>query len=214
MTATATSLNNNFKDIITSRHSVRVYDPTFKISREEMTEILEEATLAPSSVNLQPWRFLVIDSPEGKLTLEELAPRNKRQVTTSSAIIAVFGDMNAFDNADEIMSTDVEKGYMPQEIKEQIMANYTDLFGRMPANAFREMILIDGGLVSMQLMLSARAHGYDTNPIGGYDKTRIAEAFGMEKERYVPVMLISIGKAAQDPRITSRLPIDRIAEWK
>lgn len=211
---TATTLSNDFKEIISTRHSVRVYDPSVKISREEMTEMLEEATLAPSSVNLQPWRFLVIDSPEGKATLEELAPGNKNQVTTSSAVIAVFGDMNAFDNADYIMSTDVEKGFMPQEIKEQIMANYTDLFGRIPAQAFREMILIDGGLVSMQLMLSARAHGYDTNPIGGYDKSRIAEAFGMEKDRYVPVMLISVGKAVKEPRKTSRLPIDRIAQWK
>ncbi|AOZ90933.1 nitroreductase family protein [Paenibacillus crassostreae] len=211
---TETTLNNDFKDIITSRHSVRVYDPTVTISRVEMTEILEEATLAPSSVNLQPWRFLVIDSPEGKSTLEELAPGNKNQVTTSSAVVAVFGDMNAFENADEIMSTDVERGYMPQEIKDQVMANYTDLFGRIPAQAFREMILIDGGLVSMQLMLSARARGYDTNPIGGYDKSRIAEAFGMEKERYVPVMLISVGKATKEPRRTSRLPVDRIAEWK
>lgn len=211
---TVTSLNNDFKEIITTRRSVRLYDPTVKISREEMTEMLEEATLAPSSVNLQPWRFLVIDSPEGKSTLEELAPRNRTQVTTSSAIIAVFGDMNAFDNADEIMGTAVEKGYLPQEIKDQMMANYTDLFKRIPAQAFREMILIDSGLVSMQLMLSARAHGYDTNPIGGYDKSRIAEAFGMDKERYVPVMLISVGKAAKEARRTTRLPIDRITEWK
>ena len=122
--------------------------------------------------------------------------------------------MNAFDNADEIMGTAVERGYLPQEIKDQMMANYTDLFGRIPAQAFREMILIDSGLVSMQLMLAARARGYDTNPIGGYDKSRIAEAFGMEKERYVPVMLISIGKAAKEARLTTRLPIDRIAEWK
>ena len=50
-----------FLDVIQERRSVRSYDPTVKISREEMTEILELATLAPSSSNLQPWRFLVID---------------------------------------------------------------------------------------------------------------------------------------------------------
>lgn len=211
---TVTSLNNDYKEIITTRRSVRVYDPTVKISREEMNEILEEATLAPSSVNLQPWRFLVVESPEGKSTLEELAPSNKTQVATSSAVIAVFADMNAFENADEIMGTAVEKGFLPQEIKDQLMANYTNLFERLPAQAFREMILIDSGLVSMQLMLSARARGYDTNPIGGFDKSNIAEAFGMEKERYVPVMLISVGKAAKEARRTTRLPINRIAEWK
>lgn len=211
---TVNSVIKDYKEVISSRRSVRVYDPAVRISHEEMTEILEEATLAPSSVNLQPWRFLVIDSPEGKAALEELAPGNLHQVKTSSAVIAVFGDMNAFDNADEIMSSAVERGFMPQDVKEKIMANYTDLFGRISAGAFREMILIDCGLVSMQLMLSARAHGYDTNPIGGYDKSRIAEAFGMDKERYVPVMLISIGKAAKEARKTTRLPIDRVAQWK
>lgn len=211
---TVDSVIKDYKEVISSRRSVRVYDPAVKISREEMTEILEEATLAPSSVNLQPWRFLVIDSPEGKATLEELAPGNLNQVKTSSAVIAVFGDMNAFDNADDIMSSSVERGFLPQEVKEQVMANYTALFGRMSPETFREMILIDSGLVSMQFMLSARAHGYDTNPIGGYDKSRIAEAFGMDKERYVPVMLISIGKAAKEARKTTRLPIDRVAQWK
>lgn len=205
---------NDFKAIVAGRKSVRAYDPTVKISREEMTELLEEATLAPSSVNLQPWRFLVVESEEGKAKLAELAPRNLSQVQTSAAVIAVFGDMKAFDNADEIMSSAVEKGYLPQEVKEQLMTNYTGLFSTLPAPVFRDMILLDTGLVSMQIMLSARARGYDTNPIGGYDKARIAEMFDLDPERYVPSMLISIGKAAQAARPSTRLPVDRIAEWK
>lgn len=66
----------------------------------------------------------------------------------------------------------------------------------------------------MQLMLTARAHGYDTNPIGGYDKENIAEAFGLEKERYVSVMLLSIGKAADEGYASYRLPVAKIAQWK
>ncbi|MNO06861.1 putative NAD(P)H nitroreductase YodC [compost metagenome] len=75
-------------------------------------------------------------------------------------------------------------------------------------------MLIDGALVAMQLMLVARAHGYDTNPIGGFEKDQIAEAFGMEKDRYVPVMLLSIGKAVDAGYPSVRLPIDKVAEWK
>ncbi|MGD6840818.1 nitroreductase family protein, partial [Bacillus thuringiensis] len=84
---------NNFNQIITGRRSIPNYDPSVKISKEEMTEILTEATLAPSSVNLQPWRFVVIDSPEGKEKLAPLAKFNQTQVKTSSAVIAVFVDM-------------------------------------------------------------------------------------------------------------------------
>ena len=39
MTQTKT-LNNDFQDIITGRRSIRYYDPSVKISREEMKEIL------------------------------------------------------------------------------------------------------------------------------------------------------------------------------
>lgn len=108
---------NDFTEILTGRRSIRKYDTSVKISKEEMTEILTEATLAPSSVNMQPWRFLVIDSAEGKATLAPLARFNQLQVETSAAMIAVFGDLNNFDNAEEIYSKAVDLGYMPAEVK-------------------------------------------------------------------------------------------------
>lgn len=73
--------------------------------------------------------------------------------------------------------------------------------------------MTDCGLVAMQLMLVARAHGYDTNPIAGFDKNHINEVFGIDKDRYTPVMLISIGKAADNGFPTMRLPVESIAEW-
>ncbi|WP_156735321.1 nitroreductase family protein [Bacillus velezensis] len=205
---------NDFMDIMKGRRSIRNYDPAVKISKEEMTQILEEATTAPSSVNAQPWRFLVIDSPEGKEKLAPLASFNQTQVSTSSAVIAVFADMNSDDYLEEIYSKAVELGYMPQEVKDRQIAALTAHFEKLPEQVNRETILIDGGLVSMQLMLTARAHGYDTNPIGGYDKEKIAEVFGMDKESYVPVMLLSIGKAADEGYASYRLPIETIAQWK
>ncbi|WP_176524757.1 nitroreductase family protein [Bacillus sp. AFS018417] len=205
---------NNFTEIMTGRRSIRKYDSSVKISKEEMTEILTEATLAPSSVNMQPWRFLVIDSAEGKEKLAPLAKFNQLQVETSAAMIAVFGDLNNFENAEEIYGKAVELGYMPSEVKESQMEKLTAYFSTVSPEVMKDTVLIDGGLVAMQLMLTARAHGYDTCPIGGYEKDKIAEAFGLDKERYVPVMLISIGKAADSGYKSVRLPIDKIAQWK
>ncbi|MBV6685233.1 nitroreductase family protein [Bacillus sp. JRC01] len=206
--------NNDFQDLITGRRSIRNYDPSVKISKEEMKEILTEATLAPSSVNLQPWRFLVIDSEEGKATLAPLAKFNQTQVNTSSAVIAVFVDMNSLDYTDRIYNDAVEKGLMPAEVRDRQIPGIKGMLSQVPVQEMREMNLIDAGLVSMQLMLAARHHGYDTNPIGGYEKDQIAEAYGMDKERYYPVMLISIGKAADAGYQSVRLPIDEITEWK
>ena len=53
-------VNNDFSDITFGRKSVRVYDETVKISHEEMLTMIQEATTAPSSVNMQPWRFVVV----------------------------------------------------------------------------------------------------------------------------------------------------------
>ncbi|TCP65784.1 nitroreductase family protein [Baia soyae] len=205
---------NDFKEILAGRRSIRAYDTSVKITKEEMTEILTEATLAPSSVNMQPWRFLVIESDEAKATLAPLARFNQVQVETSSAMIAVFGDLNNFEYGEEIYSKAVDLGYMPAEVKEGQMSRLTAHFSTLDPQVNKETVLIDGGLAAMQLMLVARAHGYDTCPIGGFEKDKIPEAFGLDKDRYVPVMLISIGKAADNGYKSVRLPVDKIAQWK
>lgn len=211
---TTTRLNTTFNEIVKGRRSIRKYDTTVKISKEEMNEIIETATLAPSSVNLQPWRFLVIDSDEAKATLAPLARFNQTQVATSSAMIVLFGDLNTVDYLEEIYGRAVELGYMPKEVKESQIKAITAHYANMTAEELKETVLIDGGLVAMQFMLTARAHGYDTCPIGGFEKDQIAEAFGMDKDRYIPVMMISIGKAADEGYQSVRLPVERITTWK
>ena len=204
---------NDFNEIVNGRRSIKQYDPTVKISREEMSEILAQASKAPSSINMQPWRFLVIDSDEGKEKLAPLASFNKDKVMSSSAVIAVFGDRQNFDYAEEIYGKAVEHGYMPEEVKEFQLNYFKPLYEGLSDDQMKDIVLLDSGHVSMQLMLVARAYGYDTNPIGGYDKEQIAEAFGLEKERYIPVMLISIGKALNEGFQSYRLPVDTITTW-
>jgi len=204
---------NNFNEIVLERRSVKVYDSEVKISREEMTEILTEASRAPSAINMQPWRFLVIDSPEGKEKLAPLASFNQTQVLTSSAVIAVFYDANNMEYIDEIFGKAVEHGYMPQDIMNMQVQQAKSYYANLSESDLRDMNLIDSGIVSMQLMLVARAHGYDTNPMAGYDKERIAEVFGLNKDRFKPVMLISIGKAAKEGYPSYRLPVETTTTW-
>ncbi|MDQ0229192.1 nitroreductase family protein [Metabacillus malikii] len=204
---------NDFNKIVLERRSVKIYDPEVKISREEIREILVEASQAPSAINMQPWRFLVIDSAEGKEKLATLASFNKTKVLTSSAVIAVFYDANNVEYIDEIYGKAVELGYMPGDVKDTILQQAKPYYASITESDLRDVNLIDTGLVSMQLMLVARAHGYDTNPMAGYEKDKIAEAFGLDKKRYQPVMLISLGKAAQEGYPSYRLPVETTTTW-
>ncbi len=198
-----------FVDVVRERRSVRAYDSTVRISREEMTEILELATLAPSSSNLQPWRFLVIDKPELKDKLLPIA-FNQQQVADASAVIAVLGDVESYKNAEKIYGQAVEAGFMPSDTANSFIERTVGMYSNLPPEVARQIVYTDGGLISMQLMLVARSKGYDTVPMGGYDKAKFVEAFGIT-ERYVPVMLIAIGKATKPGHPTTRLPIEDVA---
>ena len=64
-------VSNDFSDIVYNRRSIRNFDPSVKIPREELLEILDKTVTAPSSVNMQPWRFVVVESAEGKALRKE-----------------------------------------------------------------------------------------------------------------------------------------------
>jgi nitroreductase len=61
----------DFNDLIHSRESIRSYDPSRPVPMDVLTRILEAGRLAPSAANIQPWRFILISSPEmlGKIRL-------------------------------------------------------------------------------------------------------------------------------------------------
>ena len=89
-------VSNDFSDIVYNRRSIRNFDPSVKIPREELLEILDKTVTAPSSVNMQPWRFVVVDSEEGKEKLTPFVSYNGVQNETSSAMVLIFAESKRF----------------------------------------------------------------------------------------------------------------------
>ncbi|MEK4028082.1 nitroreductase family protein [Pseudobacillus sp. FSL P4-0506] len=207
MTTTMQSLS----EVIRNRHSVRKYDPTYKISRNEIEEMLQEAMLAPSSSNLQPWRFIVIDNEEVKKELRAIA-YNQEQVETSSAVIAVLGDVEMYKNVEKVYQSSYEAGFMDEASMNKLIQNTYNTYPNAPVEARANIASFDAGLVSMQLMLIAKANGYDTVTMGGFDKQKFAERFDVP-ERYIPIVLIAIGKAAAPAHKTTRLPLEETVRF-
>lgn len=204
----------NFTDILNSRKSVKGFDPNYKIPKEEMDEILAKAAQAPSSVNMQPWRVAVVESDEAKDTLRPLIQFNTNQNDTSSAMLVIFGDLQCYENADFIYESAVEKGMMPEEVKNQILPLAKDGYKSLPREQMSDIVKIDSSLMAMQLMLVAKQHGYDTNPIGGFEADKIGEALGYPLDRYVPVMIVAIGKKAKEARESFRMPTEKFVEYQ
>ncbi|MCT1577025.1 nitroreductase family protein [Oceanobacillus kimchii] len=207
-------LNNDFVDVVKGRRSVRHYDENVKISREELSEIISEASLAPSSANMQSWRVVVVDTPEGKEKLKPLVRFNTLQNDTSSAMLLIFGDTESYLYAEEIYNTAVQQGKMPAEVRDSQLETILSLFPTLSKEMKVEIAKIDSSLFAMQLMLVARAHGYDTNPMAGFEADQLAKAFDLDEERYAPVMMISIGKAKVEGYESVRLGADQISFWR
>lgn len=206
--------NNTFTDVMLGRKSIRVYDENVKISQLEMLQMIEEATTAPSSVNMQPWRFVVVESPEAKETLKPLIKFNVRQNDTSAAMLLIFGDMECYELGEQIYDQAVAEGKMPEDVRNQQLAAILPYYKNLSKQEMNDIVKIDSSLAAMQFMLVARAHGYDTNPIGGFEKDQLAEAFGLDKDRYVPVMILSVGKAAEEGYQSVRLDAETITNFK
>ena len=51
--------------VIFSRRSIRKYDSSRRVSREQIEDVLGAAMHAPSAMNKQPWEFVVVNEPKG-----------------------------------------------------------------------------------------------------------------------------------------------------
>ncbi|UXV41967.1 nitroreductase family protein [Staphylococcus simulans] len=202
-----------FDDVLRARKSVKVYDPNVKISHEEMDEMLGKAALAPSSINMQPWRVVVVDSEKGKEKVRPAMQFNTRQNDTSAAMVVIFGDLRNYEYGEQIYQGNVDKGYMPQETKDDLLSKFLPFYKGLSLPQMTSIVNIDCSLFAMQFMLVAKAHGYDTNPIGGFDRENIASILGLDPERYVPVMVVAVGKADQAAHHTYRLDVDAFRRY-
>ena len=129
-------------------------------------------------------------------------------------MVLIFGDMNCYELGEEIYNQAVEEGKMPAEVRDQQLNSIIPYYKKFSKEQMNDVVKVDASLAAMQFMLIARAHGYETNPIGGFEANQLAEAFDLEKERYVPVMIVSIGKAKEAGYASVRLSAEKITEFK
>lgn len=197
---------SHLESIVQQRKSVRGYDSNFTIAKEEIESLLSLASRAPSSSNLQPWRVIVINNKELQKELRAIG-NNQAQIEESSAVIAILGDTEAYNNTEKIFNQNVEEGHVTQEIAELTTQRTLALYPNVPVEMRKQIAAYDAGAFAMQFMLLAKERGYDTVTMGGFDKEKFAKRFELP-ENVFPITLIALGKALAPAFGTSRLPIE------
>ncbi len=203
----------DLKNVIEQRKTIKTFNPNVKIARAELEEMLQLAQLAPSKANLQPWRFVVVDELEQKNKLLGHVAFNAPPCETASAVILILADLRYELLLEEILDHDIQHGTLAPQFKENKMSFLTGVHNATTSANIRDQVLIDTSLAAMQLMLIAKDKGYDTHAIGIFDRKAVLEILAVDSERYTPVMLLAIGKAATAPIPSVRLPLEYTVSW-
>ncbi len=178
----------DLEQIIHARHSVRQYEPEQPIPTTELDDMIATAALAPTAMNRQPLRYLVLDSPAARTELLQQVTFNQNQIKTASSLVLIVADLVNDDSA----------AFTP--------GNHT----AAPDTNTLTTNGINAGLAGMQLMLIAQNRGYVTNPMTGFDHAKILSAFGYDEQRYVPLLLIAIGKSSNHGQPSEHKSLDKI----
>lgn len=178
-----------YSNVNQQRRSVNVFDSSVKIREEEIERIFEEAILAPSSFNLQPWRVIIALTPDIKARLKAAA-LNQEKVAQASAVLVFFGNTKQYLESEDVLSDGVKKGYLEEEKVEGTRQMAINLYAGEKEIGF---VSRNVGLLAMNFMLTAKNRGWDTHAMDGFDIEAVKKLFDLP-EKYLPVMLVAIGK--------------------
>jgi nitroreductase len=180
-------------ELIKKRISANKYDTTRKLSDDELRELVDYATQAPSSSNLQNWRFVAVTRPEDKERLKAVA-YGQPKVVDAAATFIVLGDLRGWERHEEVLRRSQEAGILSEDLVGKWAAMSRNAYSH-DERAARDEAFRSGSLAAMSLMIAAEAKGYATGPMGGFDPEGVKREFEIS-DRYVPVMLITVGYPA------------------
>lgn len=178
-------------EAIYGRRSIKAYDADFEMPEADLTKLLEAAIQAPTSFNIQHWRFVVINDKALRQKIRTEFGNDQAQMTDASVLLLMTADMKAWSKNPERYWQNA-----PQEVNELLV-------GWMgPFHEGREWLQRDEaqrsiGMAMQTIMLGAKAMGYETCPMIGFDIEKVAELINLPDDHVMGPM-ISIGKGIKE----------------
>lgn len=194
-------------ELIRKRATVEHFDPERSLDDEAIRDLVRDATRAPSSFNIQHWRFVAVRDEADRQRLCEAA-FGQAQVRDAAVTFIVLGDLEGVDCLPGIMEDAVREGALP-EGKANAWVEMARKIYSDEAMA-RDEAIRSASLAAMTLMLAAEARGLAAGALSGFDAARVRREFGIG-ERYLPVMLLAVGRPLE--AASSRMPrldVDRV----
>lgn len=192
---------------IETRVSTHLFDASHALDEAQIAELVRLATRAPTAYHLQNWRFIAVRTPAAKARLHTLAWRQQK-VLDAAVTYIICGTLQAHTQLADRLAPVVRAGVFGQAVGDAWVAQATAAHAP-DAQLQRDEAVRSASLAAMTMMLAAEGMGLASAPMGGFDATGVASAFGLQSDE-LPVMLVAVGRAAVMPVPKPRRPVAEV----
>ena len=190
-------------EAIKTRRSIKSFDKNHKMTKDEITKLLELTILSPTSYNIQNWRFVVVTDQTLKDKLSELS-HGQPQVSEASLVIVLCADLNSWDKEPERYWKSI-----PEESRNALVNSIRNSYNGKSEQQ-RDEAMRSCGMAAQTIMLAAKSMGYDTCPMKGFDYDAVGKMINLPNDHVISMMVV-VGKKTKDssPR-GGQLPLSEI----
>ena len=178
-------------EAIRARRAVKHFDPNHTMKDAEIDQLIEAAMQAPTSFNIQHWRFVVVKSPKLRQAIRKVG-NDQAQMTDASLLVLMTADVKAWEKEPQRYWRNA-----PTEVAE-ILVNWMGPFHEGREELQRDEAQRSIGMAMQTLMLAAQGMGYDSCPMIGFDLEAVAELVNLPADHCIGPM-VAIGKRTKDP---------------
>jgi len=179
-------------DAIYQRRAVKAFDPDHRLTNEEEAKLLEAAIQSPTSFNIQHWRFVILRDPELRRKIRTELGNDQTQMTDASLLVLLTADVKAWTKRPERYWQ-----HAPREVAD-LLVGWMGPFHEGRDWLQRDEAQRSIGMAAQTLMLAAKAMGYDSCPMIGFDIDKVAGLIGLPDDHVMGPM-VAIGKGTKDP---------------
>ncbi|WP_300476839.1 oxygen-insensitive NAD(P)H nitroreductase [Shewanella sp.] len=198
------------------RYTTKAFDPTKTIPAEKIADIKTLLQFSPSSVNSQPWHFVLASTAEGKALIAQATENyafNTQKILNASHVV-VLCTRTQLDEAYllQILEQEEKDGRLANEEAKQAQHNGRSFFANMhkfemkDAQHWMEKQVY---LALGTLMLGASVLDIDTCPIEGFDATKMNQVLGLREQGLCACVVVAMGYRAEDD-FNAKLPKSRL----
>jgi nitroreductase/dihydropteridine reductase len=201
------------------RHTTKAYDADRRVPDDVMQQIYALLRHSPSSVNSQPWHFIVASTPEGRARMAKGAPAayayNEPKILNASHVILLCARTDLDDShLARVLAQEQQDGRFRDDAARAGQHAGRVGYGNLHRYARKDLPHWLEKQVYIALgtaMLGAAMLGVDTTPMEGIDQAALDKEFGLNEQGLTSVVMLSLGYHAQSD-FNARLPKSRLQE--